>query len=281
MGDDTLAEDGGASVVVARGLTKQYGSGDLAQRVLDGVDVNVPRGCFVSIMGPSGSGKSTLLHLLGGLDTPDSGEVILEGQPLSQMADDDRTKLRRNRIGIVYQFFNLIPVLTAAENVALPAVIAGRAESTYRARLDEVLEMVSLGAHRDKLPTQLSGGEQQRAAIARALFIEPALLLADEPTGNLDMRTGGEILRVLSAIQRETDQTIVMVTHDPRGASHGDEVLLLRDGKLADRLDVNAQCRGQARTDRTHEGRSRAVLRWLEDLDAGSTPRRTRATTRR
>jgi putative ABC transport system ATP-binding protein len=281
MGDDTLAEDGGASVVVARGLTKQYGSGDLAQRVLDGVDVNVPRGCFVSIMGPSGSGKSTLLHLLGGLDTPDSGEVILEGQPLSQMADDDRTKLRRNRIGIVYQFFNLIPVLTAAENVALPAVIAGRAESTYRARLDEVLEMVSLGAHRDKLPTQLSGGEQQRAAIARALFIEPALLLADEPTGNLDMRTGGEILRVLSAIQRETDQTIVMVTHDPRGASHGDEVLLLRDGKLADRLDVNAQCRGQARTDRTHEGRSRAVLRWLEDLDAGSTPRRTRAATRR
>ena len=281
MGDDTLVEDGDASVVVARGLTKQYGTGDLAQRVLDGVDVNVPRGCFVSIMGPSGSGKSTLLHLLGGLDTPDSGEVILEGQPLSQMADDDRTKLRRNRIGIVYQFFNLIPVLTAAENVALPAVIAGRAESTYRARLDEVLEMVSLGAHRDKLPTQLSGGEQQRAAIARALFIEPALLLADEPTGNLDMRTGGEILRVLSAIQRETDQTIVMVTHDPRGASHGDEVLLLRDGRLADRLDVNAQCRGQARTDRTHEGRSRAVLRWLEDLDAGSTPRRTRATTRR
>ena len=281
MGDRTLGENGNPSVVVARGLAKQYGEGDLAQRVLDGVDVDVPKGCFVSIMGPSGSGKSTLLHLLGGLDTPDEGEVLLEGQALSQMADDDRTKLRRHRIGIVYQFFNLIPVLSAAENIALPAVIAGRAESTYRARLDEVLEMVDLTAHREKLPTQLSGGEQQRAAIARALFIEPALLLADEPTGNLDMRTGGEILRVLSQIQRETSQTIVMVTHDPRGAAHGDEVLLLRDGKLADRLDVNAQCRGQARTDRTHEGRSRAVLRWLEDLDAGAAPRRTRATTRR
>ena len=274
MGEQTLGENGSTSVVAARGLTKQYGEGELAQRVLDGVDVDVPKGCFVSIMGPSGSGKSTLLHLLGGLDTPDEGEVLLEGQPLSGLADDDRTKLRRHRIGIVYQFFNLIPVLTAAENIALPAVIAGRAESTYRSRLDEVLELVGLTPHRDKQPSQLSGGEQQRAAIARALFIEPALLLADEPTGNLDMRTGGEILSVLSEIQRDTNQTIVMVTHDPRTAAHSDEVLLLRNGRVADHLDVNAKCRGQARTDRTDEARSRAVLRWLEDLDAASAPRR-------
>ena len=269
----------GEPVVAAHGLTKTYGTDDLVQRVLDGVDVEVPEGSFVSVMGPSGSGKSTLLHLLGGLDTPDTGEVVLEGQALSKLSDDERTKLRRHRIGIVYQFFNLIPVLTAAENVALPAVIDGRPESSYRARLDEVLELVDIAAHRNKLPTQLSGGEQQRAAIARALFIEPALLLADEPTGNLDMRTGGEILRVLSDIQGETGQTVVMVTHDPRGAAHGDEVLLLRDGKLADRLDVNAQCRGRARTDRTDEARSRAVLRWLEDLDAAAPRRSTRSRT--
>ena len=255
-------------------LSRTYRNAEVPVAVFSGLDLAVEKGEMLAVVGPSGIGKSTLLHLLGGLDTPDEGEVLLEGQPLSGLADDERTKLRRHRIGIVYQFFNLIPVLTAAENIALPAVIAGRPESRYRSRLDEVLELVGLTPHRDKQPSQLSGGEQQRAAIARALFIEPALLLADEPTGNLDMRTGGEILRVLSEIQRDTNQTIVMVTHDPRTAAHGDKVLLLRNGRVADHLDINARCRGQARTDRTNEARSRAVLRWLEDLDAASAPRR-------
>jgi putative ABC transport system ATP-binding protein len=227
-------------------------------------------------MGPSGSGKSTLLHLLGGLDTPDQGEVAIDGTALSAMTDDDRTRLRRNRIGIVYQFFNLVPVLTVEENVALPAVIAGDAPASYQARLASILELVGMSDHKDKQPAQLSGGQQQRAAIARALFIEPSVLLADEPTGNVDMRTGHELLSLFAEAQRELGQTIVMVTHDPRSAGFADEVLLLRDGTLASRLDVVRSTRGAAKTTRDHDGRPRAVLQWLESLDGASAARRTR-----
>ena len=255
-------------VLEARWLVKSYEQGGVVQRVLDGVSLEVPRGRFVSVMGPSGSGKSTLLHLLGGLDRPDDGEVVLDGTPLSDRSDDERTLLRRRRIGIVYQFFNLVPVLTAEENIALPAVIAGRPERTYRQRLDEIIELVGLGDHRGKQPGELSGGQQQRAAIGRALFIEPAVLLADEPTGNLDHRTGADILTLFTAAQRDLGQTIVMVTHDPRSAAYGDEILLLRGGEVASRLDVAARCRGKARTDRADDARSRAVLRWLQEQDA-------------
>jgi putative ABC transport system ATP-binding protein len=261
-------------ILAARGVVREYHEGDVTQRVLDGIDLDVERGRFVSIMGPSGSGKSTLLHLLGGLDTPDSGEVILAGTALSARSDDERTKLRRAEVGVVYQFFNLIPVLTAAENIALPAVIAGRPEHEYQSKLDEILDLVDLRDHRDKQPSQLSGGQQQRAAIGRALFIEPAVLLADEPTGNLDIRSGAEILALFTEAQRRFNQTIVMVTHDPRSAAHGDEVLLLRDGRVHARLDVASRCRGAARTDPAHDSRSRAVLRWLEDLDATGAIRR-------
>jgi putative ABC transport system ATP-binding protein len=257
------------AVLEARRLLKSYRQGDDEHRVLDGVDLAVDRGRFVSVMGPSGSGKSTLLHLLGGLDEPDDGDVLLEGESLRGCSDDERTRLRRHRVGIVYQFFNLVPVLTVAENVALPAVIAGRNRRAYRQRLDEILELVGLADHRGKQPSQLSGGQQQRTAIARALFAEPTVLLADEPTGNLDMHSGAEILQLFVHAQQQLGQTIVMVTHDPRGAAHGDEVVLLRSGTVAARLDVAGRCRGEARSDRGHEARGRAVLRWLEQLDGG------------
>ena len=267
-------------IVAARDVVKEYEQGGEVQRVLDGVSLEVGSGRFLAVMGPSGSGKSTLLHLLGGLDTPDAGDVEIEGASLGAMKDDARTELRRRRIGIVYQFFNLVPVLTAAENIALPAVIAGEREPAYRERLDHMLELVDLSDHRDKQPSQLSGGQQQRAAIARALFIEPAVLLADEPTGNLDLASGAEVLGLFLEAQETLGQTIVMVTHDPRSAGHADEVLLLRDGQVRGELDVTRGCRGVARTDRTHEGRTRCVLRWLEELDAtgaASTRRRARA----
>ena len=266
----------GRVIVAARDVVKEYEQGGERQRVLDGLSLEVRAGQFVAVMGPSGSGKSTLLHLLGGLDTPDAGDVEVDGQLLSAMKDDARTELRRQQIGIVYQFFNLVPVLTAAENVALPAVIAGEREAAYRDRLDRMLKLVDLTEHADKQPSQLSGGQQQRAAIARALFIEPAVLLADEPTGNLDLASGAEILSLFLEAQQAFGQTVVMVTHDPRSAGYADRVLLLRDGQVRGDLDVTQRCRGAARTERTHEGRTKAVLRWLEDLDAtgASAPRR-------
>ena len=275
-----MAGDDGRVMVAARDVVKEYEQGGERQRVLDGLSLEVEAGEFVAVMGPSGSGKSTLLHLLGGLDTPDAGDIEIDGQALGAMRDDARTELRRRRIGIVYQFFNLVPVLTAAENIALPAVIAGARETSYRERLEQALKLVGLSEHRDKQPSQLSGGQQQRAAIARALFIEPAVLLADEPTGNLDLASGAEVLDLFLEAQQALGQTVVMVTHDPRSAGYADRVLLLRDGQVRGDLDVTSRCRGAARTDRTHEGRTRTVLRWLEDLDAtgaSSARRRVRA----
>ncbi|MBA3652934.1 MAG: ABC transporter ATP-binding protein [Actinobacteria bacterium] len=271
-----MGTEAGAVVLEARHLSKAYHQGGAVEQVLDDANLEVGAGRFVSVMGPSGSGKSTLLHLLGGLDTPDKGDVLLDGQALSAMSDDERTRLRRHRIGIVYQFFNLVPVLTVEENVALPAVIDGKAPASYAAKLAEVLELVGMAEHKGKQPAQLSGGQQQRAAIARALFIEPAVLLADEPTGNVDMRTGSEILALFADAQRDLNQTIVMVTHDPRSAGYADEVLLLRDGAVASTLDVGRATRGVAKKARDHESRPRAVLQWLETLDAGGAARRTR-----
>ncbi|MBI2169940.1 MAG: ABC transporter ATP-binding protein [Actinobacteria bacterium] len=245
----------------------------MAQRVLDGVDLAVSPGRFVAIMGPSGSGKSTLLHLLGGLDTPTAGDVHVDGVPLSDLSDRERTLLRRDRIGIVYQFFNLVPVLTAAENIALPAVISGIAPKTYGPRVDEVIDLVGLDGERDKLPNQLSGGQQQRAAIGRALLSEPSIILADEPTGNLDLRTGFGVLALLVAAQQDLGQTVVMVTHDPLIAAHADEVHLLRDGAFAADLTVSEQVSSEAAADPTHESRGRAVLEWLQELGAAGPAR--------
>ena len=255
-------------ILAARQVVKDYPQGDGVQRVLDHLSLEVEAGRFVAIMGPSGSGKSTLLHLLGGLDTPDSGEVELDGTPLSSLNDDARTRLRRNRIGIVYQFFNLVPVLTVAENIALPAVIAGRPAVTYRTTLEDVIELVGLGDHRDKQPSQLSGGQQQRAAIARALFTSPAVLLADEPTGNLDLASGAEVLALFLAAQRAMGQTIVMVTHDPRTAGHARRGAPPPRRRRPRRPSTSPTAAPAPPVDPTHEDRSRVVLRWLEDLDA-------------
>ena len=254
----------GNALLTCRGVVKTYVQGAERQVVLDGIDLDIEAGSFVAVMGPSGSGKSTLLHLLGGLDEPDSGEVILEGAALSSMTDDQRTLLRRRSVGVVYQFFNLIPVLTVEENVCLPAVIAGQSPASYRDRLDEILDLVDMTNHRHKQPAELSGGQQQRTALARALFVEPRVLLADEPTGNLDLRSGAEILELICTAQDQLGQTTVMVTHDPRSAGYSDQVLMLQSGRIAGSFQPAQRMRGTARSDRSHPSRGRAVLRWLE-----------------
>jgi len=261
------------AILAGQNLVKDFNTNGSQTRALDGVSLEVPAGSFVSVMGPSGSGKSTLLHLLGGLDTPTSGEVLLEGKPLSGLSDKEITLARRGSVGFVFQFFNLVPVLTVAENVALPLVIAGAAPSTYAERLGEVISLVGLDQVTNKLPSQISGGEQQRTAIARAIFPEPAVVLADEPTGNLDTRTGSQILRLLKDLQTEHGQTIVIVTHDPRAAAYGDEVIYLEDGQIRSRIDLTKRSSGRtgrASTDgaKGGEARAQAVLAWLQKLGA-------------
>ena len=214
-----------------QGVRKHFRRGDEVIRALDGVDLAVGPGEFVVMVGPSGSGKSTLLHVAGGLDDPDEGEVVLDGQPLSQMSRRDRARLRRRRIGFVFQFFHLLPTLTVTENVALPLTLDGRRSN---GSVDRVLERVGLSHRAQHLPGELSGGELQRAAIARALAAEPILLLADEPTGNLDSATGETVLEVLIEQVRTAGVGLLMVTHDPRVAARGDRVLHLQDGQLAE-----------------------------------------------
>ncbi len=214
-------------------LRRVYGEGETAVRALDGVSLRIERGEMVAIMGPSGSGKSTLLHLLGALETPSSGAIALAGRNFEGLGEKDLTLLRRETIGFVFQFFNLLPALSAEENVVLPALIAGRRDDATRARAVELLERVGLGARRDHLPAELSGGEQQRVSIARALLLEPDLVLADEPTGNLDSRSSGEILALLGELNQAEGHTIVMVTHDPGAAATAGRVVFLRDGRVA------------------------------------------------
>jgi putative ABC transport system ATP-binding protein len=248
-------------VLAARELVKDYKTDGTHTRALDGVTLDVRSASFLAVMGPSGSGKSTLLHLLGGLDSPTSGEVLLEGRPLAGLSDRDVTLARRGSVGFVFQFFNLVPVLTVAENIALPLVIAGESPDGYRSRLDEVIDQVGLADCVDKLPSQISGGQQQRTAIARAIFPKPAVVLADEPTGNLDTRTGRQTLELLKTLQTDHEQTVVIVTHDPRAAAFGDEVIYLEDGRIRSRVDLSKSRRGG-------DGRAQAVLTWLQKLGA-------------
>jgi putative ABC transport system ATP-binding protein len=223
--------------VETRDLAKVYGSGETAVRALDGVSVRIPRGEMIAIMGPSGSGKSTLLHLLGALETPSSGTIALAGRRYDGLDDAELTALRRETIGFVFQFFNLLPALTAAENVMLPALIAGRRDPATRARATDLLRRVGLAARATHLPSELSGGEQQRVSIARALLMEPELVLADEPTGNLDTRSGAEVLELLAELNRVEGHTIVIVTHDPSAAATARRVLFLRDGRVAGEIE--------------------------------------------
>ncbi len=225
---------GDGTVVSGRDLVRRYGEGTTAVEALRGVSLDVQRAALIAVMGPSGSGKSTLMHSLAGLDKPTSGTVTIAGTEITRLDDANLTKLRREHIGFVFQFFNLLPMLSAEENVLLPLSIAG--EKPDRAWLDELLVKTGLTDRRTHRPSELSGGEQQRVAIARALVTRPTILFADEPTGNLDSKTGGEILELLQASSREYGQTIVMVTHEPRAASIADRILFLSDGRIVKEL---------------------------------------------
>jgi putative ABC transport system ATP-binding protein len=221
-------------VVAAKDLTRRYGEGATAVDALRGVSLDIERAGLVAVMGPSGSGKSTLMHALAGLDKPTSGSVTIAGTEITTLDDAHLTLLRREHIGFVFQFFNLLPMLSAVENVLLPLSIAG--EKADRAWLEELLERTGLSARREHRPAQLSGGEQQRVAIARALVTRPTILFADEPTGNLDSKTSGEILDLLRGSAEAYNQTIVMVTHDPRAAAIADRILFIADGLIVNEL---------------------------------------------
>jgi len=238
--DDPTAGGGGAAgaaggaIVRTVALTKVYGAGDNEVRALDGVDLTVAPGEFVAVMGPSGCGKSTLLNMVGGLDTPTSGRVFVAGADLTTLPDDALTELRRRRIGFVFQFFNLIPVLDAVENAALPLTLDGASGAAETAT--EWLTRVGLADRLRNRPDELSGGQQQRVAVARALAADPALVLADEPTGNLDSKSATEIAELLRQVAAEWHRSVLMVTHDPRIASYAERLVLMRDGRIVDDL---------------------------------------------
>jgi putative ABC transport system ATP-binding protein len=225
-----VAERAPAAVVAARDITRRYGEGDTAVDALRGVSLEVQQGQLTAVMGPSGSGKSTLMHIMAALDRPTSGEIWIAGTKLGELSDNAITKLRREHIGFVFQFFNLLPMLTAEENIVLPLTIAGeKPEKEWR---EELLKTVGLDDRREHRPSELSGGQQQRVAIARALISKPTVVFADEPTGNLDSKTGAEILDLLRGSVENLGQTTVMVTHDPYAAAIADRILFLADGLI-------------------------------------------------
>jgi putative ABC transport system ATP-binding protein len=217
-------------VVIATDVTRRYGEGGAAVDALAGISTAFDRNRFSAIMGPSGSGKSTLMHILAGLDEPTSGSVTLDGVEITRLDDGELTKLRRDKLGFVFQFFNLLPVLTAEENVVLPLSIAGRKPDAEW--LERLIRTVGLEDRRTHRPAELSGGQQQRVALARALVSKPAVVFADEPTGNLDSKASEDVLRLLRQAVDEFGQTVIMVTHDPAAAAHADRLITLRDGKL-------------------------------------------------
>ncbi len=221
---------GDGPVVIANDITRRYGEGDAAVDALRGVSLDVERGKLTAVMGPSGSGKSTLMHILAALDRPTSGFVTIAGTRLGQLSDKDVTKIRRQHIGFIFQFFNLLPMLTAEENITLPLALAG--EKPDRAFLDDLIKRVGLGDRLKHRPSELSGGQQQRVAIARALASRPTVVFADEPTGNLDSKTGGEILALLHDSVEGYGQSMVMVTHEARAAASADRILFLADGSI-------------------------------------------------
>ena len=238
--DQTTRTQRPAAILQGRDLTKAYLLGETTVDALRGVSLSVAPGEFVALMGPSGSGKSTLLQLLGGLDRPTSGDVVLDGEVISELSDDRATRLRRDRTGFVFQSFNLIPLLDVTENVALPFTIAGQdtGRGELAERIRDVIALVDLTGKEHHKPDQLSAGEQQRVAVARALVTRPALLFADEPTGNLDYTTGREILDALWRSCDERGQTIVLVTHDSKAAAYADRVHVLRDGQVLDTIEL-------------------------------------------
>lgn len=243
-------------VVHTKALTKIYGDANRQVQALNHVSMEINAGEFVTIMGPSGSGKSTLLYLLGGLETPTSGQVWMNQTDLSTLNDDQLSQLRRQQIGFVFQFFNLIPVLTAQENIAMPLILDGVPHAEAMHRADLALEKVGIGARKLHRPAELSGGEQQRVAVARALVTEPALILGDEPTGNLDTHSGDEVVSLLRNVVDQWGRTLVVVTHDPRVAAHADRIIFLKDGQIVDENLL----KGQANPDRIREQLSQVAV---------------------
>jgi len=222
-------------------LSKRYKLGDHLLDALVNIDLTVSQGVFLAIMGPSGSGKSTLLHLLGGLDQPTTGEIRIAGLQLSNLNDNEATLARRHNVGFIFQSFNLLPMLTAEENIQLPLIFDGQNSKETQERIDRLLDLVGLSDRRNHKPSQLSGGEQQRVAIARALVTQPAIILADEPTGNLDSKNSSAIMELLRRSRDELQQTIIMVTHDPRAATYADRVIFLRDGQIQSEVNFETQ----------------------------------------
>jgi putative ABC transport system ATP-binding protein len=218
-------------VILLRGVSKTF-EGKRKVTALEGIDLSIARGEMASLVGPSGSGKSTMLNLIGGLDRPSQGEVELDGQPLSKLSDDELTRVRRDKIGFIFQFFNLLPTLSCLENVSLPLHLRGWPRKKVEERARELLDTVKLGARVDHLPDELSGGERQRVAIARALSIYPPILLADEPTGNLDTQTGAEILKLIHDLHERLGATVLVVTHDKTVAESCPRTIQLRDGRV-------------------------------------------------
>lgn len=232
--DNTMPE----YAVVAENLTKVYGEGSLAVHALRGVNLKIKRGDFVAVMGPSGSGKSTLLNLLGALDRPTSGKVYIDGVDIYSLSDDELAEIRAKKIGFVFQMFNLVPRMTVLKNVMLPLIVNGVPAGEREKKAREMLELVGLGDKAHRRPLELSGGEQQRVAIARALVTEPAIVLADEPTGNLDSKTGAEIVQLMKRLNREQEATFVVVTHDPEVAQETQKIFHLRDGVIVKEEEV-------------------------------------------
>lgn len=217
-----------------RNICKSFGTGENRTQVLKNISLNVQKGEFISLMGASGSGKSTLLYLLGGLDCPDSGEIILSSKDIAHMKDKELSKFRRNELGFVFQFFNLVQNLSVEDNIMLPVVMDGKKPEKYADKLTEILEITGLSDKRKSYPNQLSGGQQQRCAIARAVIYEPGILLADEPTGNLDSKSGDDIMELFRKINKEKGITILMVTHSDKCAAYADRIITLSDGRLSD-----------------------------------------------
>lgn len=243
-------------VLETRSLRKSFGEGEAAVEALRGVDLGVQQGELLAIMGRSGSGKSTLLTLLGGVDVPTSGQVLLEGVDLATMTDDQRTLIRRRRIGFIFQQFNLLPILTAEENVSLPLELDGISAVEAKKRATEKLEMVGLASRKTHIPGKMSGGEQQRVAVARALAIEPTFLLADEPTGNLDTSNSKRVMTLLRKLVEDHQQTIVMVTHDPAVSAQADRIIHLLDGQV-EREEILRERQKKVIPDQLAEARSR------------------------
>ena len=228
-----MKQSTGGVAVEGRHIIKNFRIGNTPTKVLKDISLQVMQGEFVSIMGPSGSGKSTLLYILGGLDTPTSGHVLLNGTDISRFGDEKMSRIRRQKIGFVFQFYNLIPNLNVEENIMLPLLLDGKKMGGYRKQLEQILEIVGLSDRRRHTPRELSGGQQQRVAIARALIGNPEILFADEPTGNLDSKTGAEIMALLREINRTNGQTIIMVTHSPEAAQSSSRVIHVQDGVIS------------------------------------------------